>query len=461
MSVAATATMNLRVAAAKYAVRGAIPARAAEHAKTLASGQTSLPFEKLLWCNIGNPQAVGMKPMTFYRDCMAAIVGATPRPDVPEDIERRVREYRESFNIGAYTDSTGSALIRNQVADFLHARDSFEVNPDHIMLSNGASEAASLLMQTVIRDDADDEVLIPIPQYPLYSATITLVGAKQKEYYLNEEDNWSFDPDAVHLSEKTRFFVAINPGNPTGACLPEDKILQILQKIEREAPNCIVVADEVYQDNIWQARQPFVSFRRVAMENNINVPIATMHSTSKGLIGECGARGGFCHLQNMDDTITEELFKLRSISLCPGTYGQMMMGLLVSPPKAGDASWELFSEERRTLQETMERKALKTQSFLNGLDGVSCSDIEGAMYAFPSLTLPESFESKAKQIGLPADELYCRELLDATGIVTVPGSGFGQKDGTYHLRTTILPQEEDLDAFFPAWGDFHEGVMRA
>eukprot|EP00940_MAST-03C_sp_MAST-3C-sp2_P001865 g1865.t1 len=137
----------------------------------------------------------------------------------------------------------------------------------------------------------------------------------------------------------------------------------------------------------------------------------------------------------------------------------MMMGLLVTPPDAGDESGALFREEQSALYDSLKRKAVKTQNFLNSLEGVRCSEVQGAMYAFPSLTLSESFVGRAEEQGIMADELYCRELLDQTGIVTVPGSGFGQKEGTWHLRTTILPEEEDLDKFFPAWRAFHDSIM--
>jgi aspartate/methionine/tyrosine aminotransferase len=401
--------------------------------------------------------AVGMKPLSFYRNVISAAVGGS-EDDLPGDAKRRVREIREEFPLGAYTDSVGSPYVRQMVANFLEKRDGAKTSPDEIIMSNGASEAASLLMNTVLQEN--DEVMIPIPQYPLYSANITLLGARRKEYFLNEEDDWSFDVDGAIPSERTRLFVAINPGNPTGSCLPESSILEILRKIERNAPNCIVVADEVYQDNIWNENRPFVSFRKVATEHNVNVPIVTLHSTSKGLIGECGLRGGFAHFHNVDEETMALVTKLRSISLCPNTIGQMMMGLLVTPPVQGDESYELFREEQGRVKDSMQRKSVKTQRFLNSLEGVSCTNINGAMYAFPRLELPTWFKDVASERGVQPDFLYCQELLDQTGIVTVPGSGFGQREGTSHLRTTILPEESEMDIFYPAWEEFHCNLLK-
>ena len=210
-------------------------------------------------------------------------------------------------------------------------------------MSNGASEAASLLMNTIAREG--DEVMIPIPQYPLYSANL----------------HWSVLHERITFAMRMIIGLSIsrvvNPpnvlcfrgyqsGQPDRIVSSESSILEILRKIERDAPNCIVVADEVYQDNIWNESRPFVSFRKVATEHDLNVPIVTLHSTSKGLIGG-GTRGGFAHFHNIDEETMALVTKLRSISLCPNTVGQMMMGLLVTPPSPEDESYVVF--ERKSL----------------------------------------------------------------------------------------------------------------
>lgn len=138
----------------------------------------------------------------------------------------------------------------------------------------------------------------------------------------------------------------------------------------------------------------------------MQVQIVTLHSTSKGLIGECGMRGGFAHFHNIDEETLALVTKLRSISLCPNTIGQLMMSLLVTPPSPQDASYKEFQEEQNQVKESMKRKAIKTQSFLNSLDGVSCTDIDGAMYAFPRLELPKWFEDLASERGVQSDFLY-------------------------------------------------------
>lgn len=187
--VSSTAKMNARVAAAKYAVQGAIPMCAAEHQKAIAGG-AKLPFDRLLWCNIGNPQvwplslqthiqfgwvrveltclrqkcflnfphvqmqAVGMTPLTFYRQVIACSAlaqspgsGGLNLSSFPSDIASRVKVYNQGMKLGAYTDSTGSEVVRKQVANFLARRDGVEADPASIMMFNGASDAVSLILQ--------------------------------------------------------------------------------------------------------------------------------------------------------------------------------------------------------------------------------------------------------------------------------------------------------------------------
>lgn len=114
------------------------------------------------------------------------------------------------------------------------------------------------------------------------------------------------------------------------------------------------------------------------------------------------------------------------------------MDLLVDPPKPGDASYELWHEETSaTHQNLLDRSAYMSERF-NALPGMSCQPAEGAMYLFPQIDMPEKAIAHAKELGKPADVMYALEMLDATGICAVAGSGFGQEDGTYHVRVTAL-----------------------
>merc|ERR1711941_219102 len=108
---------------------------------------------------------------------------------------------------------------------------------------------------------------------------------------------------------------------------------------------------------------------------------------------------------------------------------------------------------------SLQRRALKLVKGLNSLEGVTCNPSSGAMYAFPSIAFPQKWIDHCKSKGVPADTQYCLDLLDATGICVVPGSGFGQVEGTFHFRTTFLPQEDKLDSVNERLAKFHAEFM--
>lgn len=143
-------------------------------------------------------------------------------------------------------------------------------------------------------------------------------------------------------------------------------------------------------------------------------------------------------LHNMDPAAVDEIYKVASINLCPNVPGQVALGLMVNPPKAGDASYALFRAEKDALIESLKRRARRITDAFNSLEGVVCQETEGAMYSFPRITLPPAAIAAAKAKGKAPDVMYCLELLDETGLSCVPGSGFEQAPGTFHIRTTIL-----------------------
>ena len=126
----------------------------------------------------------------------------------------------------------------------------------------------------------------------------------------------------------------------------------------------------------------------------------------------------------------------------------------------GEPSWELFRKERDGLLESLKRRAKMLEHALNKLEGVHCTPVDGALYAFPTIHLPKGASEKAKELGKSPDWLYCKELLEATGIVVVPGSGFGQADGTLHFRTTILPAEDAIEGVCNSMQDFHGKFLK-
>mmetsp|Transcript_31190 Transcript_31190/g.61480 ORF Transcript_31190/g.61480 Transcript_31190/m.61480 type:complete len:200 (+) Transcript_31190:116-715(+) len=196
------------------------------------------------------------------------------------------------------------------------------------------------------------------------------------------------------------------------------------------------------------------------MDKGSSVELFSFHSASKGIAGECGLRGGCVVTDNLDPEVLAEMYKLASVNLCANIIGQMAFTLTVRPPKAGEASYELYKKELGDALDSLKRRAKKVAATLNGLEGASCQEIEGAMYAFPSITIPKKAAEMAMENGMAPDLFYCLRLLEETGIVVVPGSGFGQRDGTFHFRTTILPQENQVDAIAKRMSEFHSKFMK-
>jgi alanine transaminase len=299
-----------------------------------------------------------------------------------------------------------------------------------------------------------DGVMIPIPQYPLYTATMTLLDGAAVPYYLDEERGWGVTPEQLEESYDkaaqkgiaVRAITVINPGNPTGQVLDAAVMRGIVEFAHKK--NIVVLSDEVYQENIYAPGKKFHSMREIILGMGApyakEVQLFSFHSASKGIHGECGRRGGYLELLNFPQDVFQAFVKLPSINLCPNLMGQLMMDLIVKPPQPGEASHAAYKKEYDTLFAGLLRRAKALPEQLRKVPGITCNDIEGAMYAFPRIRLPQRYIDEAKAKGKAPDAVWCMGLVEQEGVVTIPGSGFGQKEGTYHFRTTILPPDADM-----------------
>jgi alanine transaminase len=463
--------VNKRVVAAQYAVRGLIPNKAEELREKLARDPESLPFDKIISANIGNPQQLQQKPLSFYREVLSIL----QNPSLLEsdafaaDVKARAQTLLDKIgSVGAYSHSQGVAHVRKSVAHFITKRDDGAfANPNDIYLTTGASDAVKAIFEVLLTGEKEDGVMIPIPQYPLYTAAITLKNATPIPYFLQEEQCWSTDPHQIeqlvasanNFGIKPKILVVINPGNPTGAVLTRDSIKEIITVAAKHG--LVIIADEVYQENVFEGE--FNSFKSVLAElqhshaeNYDNVQLASLHSTSKGVSGECGQRGGYMELVGFKPEITELFLKLASISLCPVVTGQALVEMMVNPPKEGDESFERDQAERAAIHESYKSKAEAMYEAFSELENIEVQRPQGAMYLFPRIILNDSVKEAAAEHGLKPDEYYCLRLLEQTGICVVPGSGFGQVEGTYHVRTTFLPPGEE---WIQHWANFHREFM--
>lgn len=441
------------VLATQYAVRGPIVARARKLEKQ---------GREIIYCNIGNPQSLGQKPLTWLRQILSlceypALMDLAPDTFPADAVEAARAILKESrHGMGAYSESRGLRFIREAVAEFIRLRDGVSVDPEAIFLTDGASRGVQLVLRILLASPTDG-IMIPIPQYPLYSATVTLYEGRIVPYYLDEDDDWKLNrsmlDDSLRAARargtRVKAICVINPGNPTGCVLDEENIAMVLDFAREHGLS--VVADEVYQQNIYPSGDRFVSFARVLEAGEIrDVSLFSFNSCSKGFLGECGVRGGYFEHRNVPADVAAQILKLQSVCVCSNLAGQVATYAMVHPPRLGDPSYELYNREKKSVLEELKLRAALLAEGLNKIEGISCNAIAGAMYAFPRITLPAGV----------TDEEYCMALLEETGICVVPGSGFGQADGTAHFRTTILPPTAKLRQVVEKFGAFHEPYVK-
>ncbi|EDL29603.1 glutamic pyruvic transaminase 1, soluble, isoform CRA_a [Mus musculus] len=412
-------TMNPCVRRVEYAVRGPIVQRALELEQELRQG-VKKPFTEVIRANIGDAQAMGQRPITFFRQVLALCVypNLLSSPDFPEDAKRRAERILQT-------------MLKLLVAGEGRARTG---------------------------------VLIPIPQYPLYSAALAELDAVQVDYYLDEERAWALDIAELRraLCQARdrccpRVLCVINPGNPTGQVQTRECIEAVIRFAFEEG--LFLMADEVYQDNVYAEGSQFHSFKKVLTEMGppyaTQQELASFHSVSKGYMGECGFRGGYVEVVNMDAEVQKQMAKLMSVRLCPPVPGQALMGMVVSPPTPSEPSFKQFQAERQEVLAELAAKAKLTEQVFNEAPGIRCNPVQGAMYSFPQIQLPLKAVQRAQDLGLAPDMFFCLCLLEETGICVVPGSGFGQQEGTYHFRMTILPPMEKLRVLLEKLRHFH------
>ncbi|KAH9576644.1 hypothetical protein CY35_01G173600 [Sphagnum magellanicum] len=228
----------------------------------------------------------------------------------------------------------------------------------------------------------------------------------------------------LRWSPEVQGLVLINPGNPTSQCLTEAGLKGLIELCIKET--LVLLVDEVYQQNIYQDYHPFISARK---PSSSTLELISFHSASKGFLGECGQRGGYFELTNIHPKTVDELYKVASIGL-GNVSGQILMGLMVKPPRPGTVSYPQYAAESQSILDSLRLKAHIMTDGFNDSENVICNFTEGALFCFPQVKLPEAAIAAAQEAGKAPDLFYCLKLLEATGLLTVPGSGgYGQKEG--------------------------------
>ncbi|KAH9639672.1 hypothetical protein HF086_002498 [Spodoptera exigua] len=363
------------------------------------------------------------RPLTFIRQVVSCITyPKLLKTDMyPPDVKKRAQDILDNCSgnsVGAYTMSLGIEMIRRHVAEYIECRDGHKARWQDISLTAGATTGIKTCLELFCNkvDGKPSGIMLPVPQYPLYSATVAEYGLGHIRYYLDEGNNWALEMSelerAYEEGSKThcvRAIVVINPGNPTGQVLKRSNIEDIIKFAHKK--RLFIFADEVYQANVYDKDSKFFSFKKVLSELGPpynTVELVSFMSISKGYTGECGLRGGWMELCNMDPGVQGHLYKTLSAMLCPATVGQAAV------------------------------------------------DCVGAMYAFPRIELPAKAIEAAKAEKKAPDVFYAFKLLEETGICVIPGTGFGQCPGSYHFRTTILPQPKILQEMLDIFQSFHK-----
>ena len=411
--------INPHVKEAKYAVRGELAVRSEEYRARLKKNdpptppEDSLPFDQVISANIGNPQQLDQKPITFFRQVLSIL--EYPKLLDNEDalksafgyeqdvIDRARWLLKEVNSVGAYSQSQGAPAIRESVAKYIERRDGYPSDPSTVFLSAGASSGVNTLLN-VICSKPETGILVPIPQYPLYTATLAVLNARCVPYYLDEAKAWGTDLETIREAYKkaksegtdVRAIVVINPGNPTGASLPSEDVRSVLEFAAEK--QLVVMADEVYQTNIFVGE--FTSFKKglrdlqkEVPEKFDNVELVSLNSISKGMVGECGHRGGYFELTGFDKEVTAQIYKFVSIMLCPPVIGQCLVEMVVNPPKDGDPSYPLYNKEYNIIKEGLHTRAMALFEAFKQMEGVECQDpqvIDPTLFALLRIRLTKS-----------------------------------------------------------------------
>jgi len=336
----------------------------------------------------------------------------------PHLIEAVVKAMRDGHN--GYTPSPGIAEAREAAAADFAAR-GVDVGADRVLITSGTSEGIELALTGIVDDG--EEVLVPSPTYPLYTAVLAKIGALPAYYRTDHTNHWLPDLDHIRslITAKTRALVVIDPNNPTGAIYPEATRRALIEIAE--AHGLVILADEVYGDLSYDGAVPAMA----ALDND--APIISYSSLSKAYLAP-GWRAGWMAVGSSPrlDPALAAIKKLADGRLCsPGP-----MQYAVTAALTGDRSHQaVFRRELR------ERAELTTRR-MNAIPGISCVAPRSAFYAMPKVELPPG----------KTDVDYVLGLLRSKGVLCVYGSGFGTAPEDGFFRIVFLASPRELDAIY-------------
>jgi len=386
---AAAIPVARRLGGFTYAIRNIV----AEARKVEAAGR------RVRYLNIGDPVAFGFE---------------TP-PALIEAVERAMRSGQNM-----YAPSPGIPAAREAVAADYTAR-GVPMTPDRVVITAGTSEGIEMALSALA--DPGDEVLVPVPTYPLYTAVCAKIGARAVYYRTDPARGWL--PDLDHLralvSAATRALVVIDPNNPTGAVYPAEVRRALVELADRH--NLVLLADEVYGDLAYDG--PVASIAAI----DPAAPVISFSSLSKAYLAP-GWRAGWLAVGRSErlDGVLGAILKLADGRVC--SNGPVQHAIVAA--LTGDRSHQI------ALRAALRERAVLTTTRLNAIDGMSCVAPAAAFYAMPRVALPPG----------TTDETFVLALLRATGVLCVYGSGFGLPPEGGFFRVVFLAAPAELSAIY-------------
>jgi alanine-synthesizing transaminase len=395
MPTSTAAHVSARVNAFSYAIRNIV----VEAKKVEAAGR------RVRYLNIGDPIQFGFK---------------TPRHLI-EAVERAMRDGHNG-----YVPSAGIEPARMAVAQE-YTRRGMPVPADRVVVTQGTSEGIELALSVLA--DPGDEVLVPTPTYPLYTAVLSKIGARAVYYRTDPTQGWQPDLDDLkrRTTSATRAIVVIDPNNPTGAVYPEATRRALIDFADRAG--LTILADEVYGDVSFDGPTPLLGSLAP------DAPIISFSSLSKAYLAPGWRTGwlvvGAC--RRLDEVLAG-IKKMADGRLCsPGP-----MQYAIEPALNGDRS------HQAEFAQALHARADVTTKRLSAIPGMQCVMPRAAFYAMPQITLPRG----------TTDQDYILALLRETGILCVYGSGFGTAPGDGFFRIVYLAPPDELNAIYDDMADF-------
>ena len=384
-----------RVHGFSYAIRNIV----AEAKKVEAVGT------RVRYLNIGDPIPFGFKTPEHLLDA----------------VKRAMHD-----GLNGYTSSPGIEPAREAVADDFAVR-GLNIPADRVLLTMGTSEGIELALTALV--DPGEEVLVPVPTYPLYTAVLAKLGANAAYYRTDPNNNWM--PDLEHIESligpSTRALVVINPNNPTGAVYSESTRRKLLDLANRH--NLLLLADEVYADLAYDG--PISPIGSLDPE----APVISFSSLSKAYLAP-GWRAGWMAIGTSDrlNDLLAAIKKLADGRLCSTAPMQAAITAALTQKRSDQDAFRTALRERAEL----------TTARLNAIDGMSCVAPTAAFYALPQVALPPN----------KTDEDYVLGLLRSTGVLCVHGSGFGLPPGDGYMRVVFLANLQELDEIYDLVASF-------